>query len=338
MHKDLFSIGPVTVHGYGLFIAIGVVVALLVAMYRAKRRGLDSDLVFNITLLVAVTGILGAKLLYIIMNWSEFIKDPVSGLTEGFVVYGGIILGIAAGFIYLKFKKAVFSDYFDIIMPGVAIAQGFGRIGCFMAGCCYGIPCDGPFCVKFPADSLAPSGVNLFPSQLVSALGNFLIAAILIYASRKMKYSGHTGALYVALYAAGRFVIEFFRSDERGHIGPLTTSQFISILMMTAAIVLFIYYYRKKIPAAALIVDKKDEAGVGSGDGTEDKAEEKAEDGADEGSEEQSGDKPEDTPVEEPEEASEEVSGEVSEDGSEGASKEAFEDRPEELPEDDQGE
>ena len=276
MHKDLFSIGPLTVHGYGLFIAIGVIAALLVAMYRAKKHGLDKELVFNITLLVAITGILGAKLLYIILNWKDFIADPVKGLTEGFVVYGGIILGIVVGYIYIKRKKAVFSDYFDIIMPGVAIAQGFGRIGCFMAGCCYGVECDGPMCVVFPENSLAPSGVSLFPTQLVSALGNFLIAAILILASRKLKYSGFTGSLYLVLYAVGRFAIEFFRADERGNIGPLSTSQFISIIMIAVAVVLFIYYGRKKIPAARIIKDgggddDKDDA-------TEDAAEEDKED------------------------------------------------------------
>ncbi len=250
MHKDLFAIGPLTVHGYGLMIAIGIVAAVIIGTIRAKRRNLKKEMILDIALIAVIAGLMGAKILYIITDWSNFIKDPLEGLTEGFVVYGGIITGVLGIILYCRHKKVAFSDYFDIVMPSVAIAQGFGRIGCFLAGCCYGIEYSGPLCLRFPADSLAPSGVDLFPSQLVMAVGDFLIGIILILISTKMKYSGFTGALYLVLYPVGRFLIEFLRSDDRGWIGPFSTSQFISIIMIAAAAVLFLIFYKQKRPAA----------------------------------------------------------------------------------------
>ena len=114
-------------------------------------------------------------------------------------------------------------SYFDLIMPSVAIAQGFGRIGCFLAGCCYGRETQSALGVIFPQGSLAPAGVKLLPTQLFSSVGDFLIAGILIWFSSKSKTKGNTGALYLLLYGIGRFGIEFLRNDERGIVGLLST-------------------------------------------------------------------------------------------------------------------
>ena len=139
MKETLFTIGDFKVHGYGTLIAIGFIIAMLVAEYRAKKNGLKEDAVIDIAIIAGVCGFLGAKLLYIIVSFDEFIKDPIAVLgSSGFVVYGGIIAGVAAAYFYCRIKKLKFLDYFDIVMPEIAIAQGFGRIGCFLAGCCYG--------------------------------------------------------------------------------------------------------------------------------------------------------------------------------------------------------
>lgn len=124
-----------------------------------------------------IGGFLGAKILYVIVSFKDFLKDPLAVLgSEGFVVYGGIIAGVLAAWIYCKVKKLVFLEYFDLIMPEVALAQGFGRIGCFLAGCCYGRETTAAWGITFPADSMAPSGIKLIPTQLLSAAGDFLIA------------------------------------------------------------------------------------------------------------------------------------------------------------------
>ena len=129
-------------------------------------------------------------------------------------------------------------------MPGVAFAQGCGRIGCFLAGCCYGKETSAWYGVTFPADSLAPAGVSLIPTQLISSAGDFLFALILFVLQRRLykkngKTSGAVAGVYLMLYAVGRFLIEFLRNDPRGSVGVLSTSQFIAIFMFAAGAVLF---------------------------------------------------------------------------------------------------
>lgn len=131
-------------------------------------------------------------------------------------------------------------EYFDLFMPSVAVAQGFGRIGCFLAGCCYGAETSCALGVVFPAGSLAPSGVSLLPTQLFSAAGDFLLALVLILYARKQRRAGRVGALYLILYGIGRSIIEIFRADFRGEIGIFSTSQFISIFIVIAGVALFL--------------------------------------------------------------------------------------------------
>lgn len=236
MYNDLFSIGKLTVHGYGLMIALGVVAALFLSIYRAKRRGLSGDTVESIVLLALVFGFLGAKILFVIVNFKQFLADPGSVLgSEGFVVYGGILAGVLAVFLYCRLKKISFLDYFDLLVPAVALAQGLGRVGCFMAGCCYGAPTTSALGVVFPSGCMAPAGVKLWPTQLFSCGGDLLLCVVLLLYAKKPRRRGYTGALYLALYAVGRFVIEIFRADARGSVGALSTSQFISIFILLAA-------------------------------------------------------------------------------------------------------
>ena len=126
------------------------------------------------------------------------------------------------------------------MIPCVSIAQGFGRVGCFLAGCCYGAPTDGPLAVIFPEGSSAPAGVPLIPTQLISSAGMFLITLVLILYAKRDRRAGRVGALYMILYSAGRFVIEFFRSDYRGEVGIFSTSQFISLFIAAIGIYLWL--------------------------------------------------------------------------------------------------
>ena len=174
-----------------------------------------------------------------IVEFPAFIKDPLSVLgSEGFVVYGGIILGVLADIIYCKVKGLVFLEYFDLCAPSISLAQGFGRIGCFLAGCCYGRETQSFLGVVFPANSMAPAGVKVLPTQLFSSAGDFLITAILLLYYKKIKHTGDGGALYMILYGVGRFLMEFLRADDRGNIGMLSTSQMISIVIVAGAVVL----------------------------------------------------------------------------------------------------
>lgn len=242
MYNDLFSIGPLTVHTYGLMIAIGVFAALYVAEFRAPKNGLDKDMVFPLTMNCVITGIAGAKIMYCIVGWKQFIKDPLSMLgSSGLVVYGGIIGGILSAVIYCRIRKQNFWDCFDIALPSVAVAQGFGRIGCFFAGCCYGKETDAWCGIAFTHSHFAPNNVKMIPTQLISSAGMFLIAFLLFTYAYHAKKSGQIGAGYLVLYSIGRFGVEFLRGDiERGSVGSLSTSQFISLFIVVIGIVLWI--------------------------------------------------------------------------------------------------
>jgi phosphatidylglycerol:prolipoprotein diacylglycerol transferase len=240
MYNDILTIGRFTIHGYGLMIGIGVVCAILVAQVRAKRKGLSADALYSIALLALIFGFVGAKLLFCLVELKAIIADPMLILSgNGFILYGGIIGGIIAVMIYCRIKKISFLRYFDLAAPSIALAQGFGRIGCFLAGCCYGRETGSSFCVVFTSSQYAPNGVKLIPTQLISSAGDFLIALILLlYASRDRKI-GKTGGLYLILYSFGRSAVEFLRADYRGSVGPLSTSQFISIFILILGVLLF---------------------------------------------------------------------------------------------------
>lgn len=239
MKNELFSIGGFTIHGYGLMIALGIVLCVVLGIYRAKKASMNEEAVVDIALFGVLGGFIGAKILYVIVEFDRFLVNPLEVLgSEGFVVYGGIIAGVLAAMIYCHYKKLVFYDYFNLVAPSIALAQGFGRIGCFLAGCCYGRETASFLGVCFPEGSFAPAGVKLLPTQLFSSAGDFLIVAILLIYDRKRPHSGNTGALYLLLYGVGRFLVEFLRADERGAVWLLSTSQWISIIVVVLAVIL----------------------------------------------------------------------------------------------------
>ncbi len=155
------------------------------------------------------------------------------------MVYGGIIGGILTSYVYVKRRHEEYLRYFDVVMPAVAIAQGFGRIGCFCAGCCYGAETTSPFHVVFTHSDFAPNNVPLLPTQLMSSAGDFLIGLFLIWFSTKTDVKGRTGFMYLICYGIGRFIIEFFRADYRGSLGMFSTSQIISMVLVTVGAILF---------------------------------------------------------------------------------------------------
>ena len=240
MKNDLFSIGPLTVHSYGLMIALGILVCVFMGMYRARKYGYKDEAVLDIAIFGILSGFVGAKLLYVLVEFDSFLENAMDVLgSEGFVVYGGIIVGALVGILYCRIKKLPCWEYFDLLAPSIAVAQGFGRIGCFLAGCCYGRPTDTFWGVTFPEGSFAPAGVPLIPTQLISSAGDFIITGILLVYSKHNKKAGNVGILYMLLYGIGRFLVECLRSDDRGTVGLLSTSQFISIGIILLAIILF---------------------------------------------------------------------------------------------------
>lgn len=265
MYNELFKIGPITVYGYGMMIAIGAISAYLMTEYRAKRKGMKYELVFPLFWWCIIGGILGAKLLYMITQIKTYIADPsqLLNVAEGFVVYGGIIGGIFGGYLFIRKHKLNFFEFFDLVMPSIALAQGFGRIGCLLAGCCYGKETDSAFSIVFHNSAYATNGVHLIPTQPISSALNFLHCFVLIQLSKRLKVKGQVGGFYLVFYSAGRFIIEFFRGDlDRGQIGILSTSQFISVIMffIGLSIVIIRGIQARKLPKEQTIeADKEQE-------------------------------------------------------------------------------
>lgn len=240
MYNEILTIGPVTIHGYGLMIGLGVVAALLLGDYRAKKFGLNGDHIYGMTFSAVILGFLAARILFIITEWEGFLQNPMQYLSgAGFVVYGGIIGGALTIYGFCKIKKIDMLSYLDLMIPSVALAQGFGRIGCFLAGCCYGKETDSWLGVVFTNSDFAPNGVKVLPTQLFMAGGDILLMAVLLWYAAKRPLRGRTSALYLILYSIGRFAIEFLRNDDRGTVGMLSTSQFIAIFTFVVGLVGF---------------------------------------------------------------------------------------------------
>lgn len=234
MHSEIVTIGGFTIHSFGVMIAIGILAAYYTCTRRAKSMNIDIEGIDTIALVILSGGVLGAKGLYWMTQINQIISNPrlLLDFTNGFVLYGGIIGGVLAGLCYSRIKGLSFPVYSDLVIPSVALAQGFGRIGCFFAGCCYGQVTSSRFGIQFPAGVAAPAGVKLLPTQLISSGLDFLLFLILVMYAKRKKADGQVTALYMVLYSGGRFILEYFRGDmERGSIGQLSTSQFIAVFI-----------------------------------------------------------------------------------------------------------
>lgn len=253
MFNNWLTIGSVTIHGYGVMIAVGVILAFLIDEKLCDKFGLDGERIDTMIFAVLIGGYACSKALYCIIEWETFLESPMSVLgSGGWVVYGGIIGGLLTAYLFCKIHKWNFMDYFNVVVTSVALAQAFGRIGCFFAGCCYGIETDAFFGVTFPSGSLAPAGVKLVPTQLIMSAGDFLIAGICYRNLTKGKHPEDTGALYLILYSVGRFFVEYIRGDLRGEVGVFSTSQFISLFIFVLGAGLINYRQKKGLISPAL--------------------------------------------------------------------------------------
>jgi phosphatidylglycerol:prolipoprotein diacylglycerol transferase len=232
MKNDLLTIGGLTVHGYGLMIAIGIIAAYVVAEKRAVRKGLDPDSVFSLVIWALVSGFLGSKILFILTILPEVISNPsiLKDVWSGWVVYGSIIGGAIGIALMCRVKKLDFWQYIDLTAPSMALAQGFGRVGCLLAGCCYGIRTSLPIAITFHNSDFAPNNVPLMPTQIMSSILDFINAGVLLWLDSRKKAEGETLGWYLVFYSVGRFFLEYLRGDlERGSVGIFSTSQFIAI-------------------------------------------------------------------------------------------------------------
>jgi phosphatidylglycerol---prolipoprotein diacylglyceryl transferase len=247
MHPDLISIGPLTLHTYGLLIAIGFIVALVIAIKTGKRHGIDPQQIMDLSFLLIISGIVGSRIIYIVMNISYYIANPLDmfKLWQGGLVFsGGLLAALIAGYFYIRRHKLNILLMGDLFAPSIAIGQAIGRIGCFMAGCCYGRPASLPWSITFTnPDSMAPLNIPLHPTQLYDALSNFIIFIIILILSPLKKFNGQVIIWFLVMHSTARLIIERFRGDDRGIMPGTgwTMTQFIAILILVSAIFALFY-------------------------------------------------------------------------------------------------
>lgn len=249
---------------YGLFTAAGIAVALAVILLYLKRLPMDKkeqpDYVCSV-LFGLLGALIGSKVLYIITVFPQFISDfntvgrenfqlfITAYMNAGFVFFGGFYGAVISILLYSKFGHFSLSKIIYAILPALPIGHAIGRLGCFSVGCCYGVETHSQPYVVFHTSEFAPPDVPLVPVQLYEALGNFIIFIFIIILRKKRVPAEKLFAAYLLSYGTLRFIDEFFRGDmNRGFIGPLSTSQFFSIINLVIGFVLLFYRGRAKNP------------------------------------------------------------------------------------------
>src|SRR5438128_4967416 len=254
MYPRLLELGPITVYTYGVLLAAAYLLGLKFAMVRAKARGLDAVRVLDLGIYIIISALVGAKLLLLITDFRTFRADPAELLTlarSGGVFYGGLILAVTVALWYIRRVGLPLWTTCDVFAPGIALGHVVGRFGCFFAGCCYGRPTNLPWAITFKdpfaaANVGTPLNVPLHPTQLYEAGAELLILILLLVTERRGRtFPGRTFWGYMLLYAISRFIIEFYRGDERGVIMGFSTSQFISLILAPLAIVMLVRLGRR---------------------------------------------------------------------------------------------
>jgi phosphatidylglycerol:prolipoprotein diacylglycerol transferase len=241
MLPQLIKIGDFFVPTYGVLVTLGFLAGLWVVSRLALRSGLNREAVLNLGIYCALAGILGAKLLMFILDFNYYRQNPreifsFSTLQAGGVFQGGLVLALVTAFFYMRKVKLPGLLTADVLAPGVALGHAIGRLGCFSAGCCWGLECHRFWAVTFTnpvANQLfgTPLNVPLHPAQLYEAGAEALTFIILFTRFRRPHRAGEILGLYLVLYSSVRFVVEFFRYHDQANPfgGPLSSPQWIAL-------------------------------------------------------------------------------------------------------------
>ncbi|MFO7818504.1 MAG: prolipoprotein diacylglyceryl transferase [Thermodesulfobacteriota bacterium] len=232
MHPILLDLGPITIHSYGFFIALAFLAGMLWTMREAREKNLPAAYVADLSFYIILGSILGARLLYILINPVYYLNHPLEALMfwkGGLVFLGGAIVATILGYFFLKRKKQPIWPWLDALAPGLALGQAVGRIGCVAAGCCYGQACQLPWSITFTdPNSLAPLHVALHPTQIYHSMAGLISFLILLMLKKHIQVPGKLMASFLVLYSSFRFGIEIFRGDYRGVFGPFSITQILA--------------------------------------------------------------------------------------------------------------
>jgi len=245
MFPILVSFGPIRIFTYGFLLALAFLAAMYTVGQEAKRRGMDPRKFYDLCFYAIVWAILGSRLLHVLLEWDYFMLKPweIFALWQGGLAFqGGLVFGVLA-VIYLLYRYQLpLWATLDTMSLGVPLGQAIGRLGCFMAGCCYGKECALPWAVTFThPETLARPNVPLHPTQLYEAVLSLGVFLFLLKFRPRQRFPGQIFGIYLLLAGAVRFLVEFWRGDERGPIilwGMAVTQVIALILTLGAAIFL----------------------------------------------------------------------------------------------------
>ncbi len=268
MHPILVNIPIINhpIYAYGAMLGLAFISGWYLSMYFANREGIPYKITYNTFIIVIISSLIGARVAHLITNpdtWGVlhergFFGALFASKCEGLVAYGGYIGGTLSAWAYFRLKKMDFWSMVDCTTPGMVLGLGITRIGCFLAGCCHGIPTDSFWGMRFPPGSPAsyafldralagrlPSP-PVYPTQLFESLLGFVLFPLSIWAVKRRTFTGQAFLLMVPFYAVGRFLLEFIRGDtDRGTVWGLSTSQFIGVVLVM--VVIGLYLWRRQI-------------------------------------------------------------------------------------------
>jgi len=253
---------------YGICALIGILFALFLPYVILEKQKYNEIRYLFMMLIAMASSLIGSHLLYGIVNYrllfivfqnldqihtfGDFF-NLMKEIFGGSVYYGGLITGILGGFIYLKKTEKNRAPYADMGAAAIPLFHGFGRIGCFLGGCCYGVECSFGFTYQHALIESA-NGVSRFPVQLVESGLNFMLFGLLLLLYLKKSSRGKLVFLYLIIYPVIRFILEFFRGDTyRGFVGFLSTSQLISLLLLAFSVFSLLFIHRKEKKQAGRI-------------------------------------------------------------------------------------
>lgn len=224
MYPVLLKFGPIHIFTYGFFLALASLSAIYLSAREAKRQGLDQARFYDLCFYIVLGALVGSRLLYVFLELPTFLARPwrIFAIWEGGLIFhGGLVMAVAVAFYYMRRHSIPWRQAFDALAVGMPMGQALGRVGCFMAGCCYGAPSSLPWAVTFTnPETLCPLRVPLHPSQLYESLLSLGVFGVVYSLRTRKRFNGQLMLTYFFLAGLVRFVVEFFRNpgDYRGPI------------------------------------------------------------------------------------------------------------------------
>ena len=253
MYPILFQLGSFHIFAYGFFIVIGFVTATVLAALRIRKSDIriSFESAVDLFFYAVLSAVVGSRILFVLINFDDYRQNPIKILKlweGGLVFYGGLILAAMVGLVYMRRHRLPIWKLADLISPLIALGLFFGRIGCFLAGCCYGKETSLPWGVVFRnPESLARLNVPLHPTQLYDSVNGLAIFFFLSWMQKRKAFDGQIFWLFLLLYSITRFLVEMVRGDPRGFLfeGSLSTSQAVGVVLAIFSFFMLFYMGKK---------------------------------------------------------------------------------------------